>query len=112
MVSSVLAVEKSGSSLLRWGVRRAKAYLADVLSKQDNPRGHSFGLRQPVGDEKDGIAIRQPEEQVFNGMGCCGIEGCRGFVEEQDFRFERQRAGKAEALLLPPRKYRSRFAQA
>lgn len=41
-----------------------------------------------------------------------GIEGCRGFVEEQDFRFERQRTGKAEALLLPPRKYRSRFAQA
>ena len=70
--------------------------------KEGNPRSHPFGLRQPVGDEKDGIAIRQPEEQVFNGMGCCGIEGCRGFVEEQHFRLKRQRAGKAEALLLPP----------
>lgn len=48
------------------------------------------------------VALRQLEEQVFDGVGCRGIEGCRGFVEEQDFRFERQRTGKAEALLLPP----------
>ena len=102
MVSSVLAVEKAVHLCFVGEFVGQKHTLQMSFPKQDNPRGHSFGLRQPVGDEKDGRAIRQPEEQVFNGMGSCGIEGCRGFVEEQHFRLKRQRAGKAEALLLPP----------
>ena len=48
MVSSVLAVEKAVHLCFVGEFFGRKHTLQTSFPKQDNPRGHSFGLRQPM----------------------------------------------------------------
>ena len=77
---------------------------APVLHDPD-PVGDADGLGEVVGDEDDGLAqgALQTEELVLHLAPDQRVEGGERLVEEPDVGLDRQRAGDADALLLPAR---------
>ena len=69
------------------------------------------GLLHVVRDDGDGAQIFQLNQELFDLGGADGIERGARFVEEQNFRFNRQRASNAQALLLTTGKLVSGFVQ-
>ena len=83
---------------------------AEALADHDvaDPR-HAVG--QPagavVGDDGDGAEIFDLDEELFDFGGADGIERGAGFIQQQDFRLDSQRARDAQALLLTARQARA-----
>ncbi len=61
--------------------------------------------------DNDSVDLFQFDEQLFDALGSDRIECRAGLIHQQDLRLVRQRTRDAQALLLPPRERRARFAQ-
>ena len=62
--------------------------------------GQAAGLGQAVGHGNHGVAVFQGQEEFLHLEGGAEVQGGGGFVQQEDFRFQGQEAGQAEALLL------------
>ena len=80
------------------------ADVAWVAAEDDDAVGQQDGFFNVVGDDEDGLGghglvgpqLQQFRTEVFGGQ---YVEGAEWLVHEQDFRFDDQGAGKADALL-------------
>lgn len=69
-------------------------------------------LAKIVRHQDNGARGLEPQNQFFNRLGGLGVEGAGGFVHQDDFRVNGQRAGKAKPLLLADRQAQSGIVQA
>ena len=111
------AVEAVGVAQEVADKRRRRALInvgggADLLDPpgvhHDDAVGEIERLLLIVGDEHRGdvarlVDLAQPAPQVLADL---GIERAEGFVEQQQARLDRQRAGQCDALALPARQLR------
>ena len=89
-------MDRRGKELFR------EAELHDFAKVHEcRPIGHPRRLLHIVGDNDDRQVLLQGKEQLFNFGGGDGIQRRAGFVHQQDIRFDRERAGDTEPLLLP-----------
>jgi len=80
------------------------ADVAGISAEDDDAVGKQDGFLNIVGDQKDGLGghgFVSPELQQFTAEVLCGehVEGAEGLVHEEDFRFDDEGTGKADALL-------------
>ena len=68
--------------------------------KEGGEVGDAFGLLHVVSDDYDGELLFELGHEFLDFEGGDGVEGCAGFVHEEDLRAIGDGAGDAEALLL------------
>src|SRR6516225_2813811 len=66
--------------------------------------GAARRLLHVVGNDGDTVVGFQLGDQLLDALGREWVERRGGLVEQQNFRLDRDRAGNAQALLLPARK--------
>ena len=88
----------------RHGEREVGANAAGVFAQHDDAVGQQHGLLNVVGDDEDGLGgngLLAPELQQFAAQVLGGehVESGEWLVHEEDFGFDDEGAGKADALL-------------
>src|SRR3954447_3158255 len=103
-----------GPAIARLGEDLLRGRELDQLpvEHERRPIGHARGLLHVVGDDHDRVALLEVADELLDAQRGHRIQGRAGLVHQDHVGLDRERAGDAQALLLPAREPDAGFVEA